>query len=324
MMEIGTRTFQAAPPLSRPVLLPGLEGHHHHLEDRAPQQRSVRARTLPPGTSATQAGPRHADVLAGLGRLAADFERLAGQPVAPGHRLLPPAPAAAVPAATAALRRLPGEVGCAPSAQFLARLDAAADDVFALTAKLSTLGPPKPRQLEVPLAMPPVGAGPMPSPAAPAHDAPVEVVPAAAKEQSTADMQPPALAKAAKELPDSDLSSRARQVRQGQLRQVDSEAAQRGRSRNSPKIVTCSSRRPSLDIHITKVLQLQEAPASPKFVTRSQVWGKERRKLGRQASPSPEQDCSAEAIRERVERKLAELFGGFPSNYRPTGGRRSV
>lgn len=67
-----------------------------------------------------------------------------------------------------------------------------------------------------------------------------------------------------------------------------------------------SQRRDSLSISIHKVQQLEAEPSSPKFVTRPKVWGppKQNSDNGR-----PLEDRSADAIKERIEKKFAQMFG---------------
>mmetsp|Transcript_154676 Transcript_154676/g.274289 ORF Transcript_154676/g.274289 Transcript_154676/m.274289 type:complete len:119 (+) Transcript_154676:186-542(+) len=66
------------------------------------------------------------------------------------------------------------------------------------------------------------------------------------------------------------------------------------------------SQRKEFGISIHKIQQLEAEPSSPKFVTRPKVWGppKENRDNSRQL-----EDRSADAIKERIEKKFAQMFG---------------
>lgn len=75
----------------------------------------------------------------------------------------------------------------------------------------------------------------------------------------------------------------------------------------------------NLSISIHKVQQLEAEPASPKFVTRPKVWG-----LQKSASidqPRQVEDRSADAIKERIEKKFAQMFGHSQGGRRMTAGQ---
>jgi len=110
-------------------------------------------------------------------------------------------------------------------------------------------------------------------------------------------------------------SARGGQAHQGAL--VDG-AGRLGRSRNqsvatSSKAVAWRNERQSLQIHITKLHQLQQEPHSPKFVTRPRVWGRG----SKNRAGSIHLDRSAGAIRERMEKRLAQLFGESKVDHFP-------
>jgi len=78
-----------------------------------------------------------------------------------------------------------------------------------------------------------------------------------------------------------------------------------GRSRNGQaKANSWRNQRDSLTISINKVAQLGGEPSSPKFVKEAKVWGNSQaRRLDKFA------DRSADAVRERIEKKLTRMFG---------------
>jgi len=68
-----------------------------------------------------------------------------------------------------------------------------------------------------------------------------------------------------------------------------------------------------LQIKITKVHQLQQEPHSPKFVKRPKVWGAKSH-TKRNMHNRPHMDRSANAIKERMEKRLAQMFGESQAN----------
>lgn len=122
----------------------------------------------------------------------------------------------------------------------------------------------------------------------------------------------PAVARSATS--ETDPTPRSRQVRQGQVRQGDAEGVHHrsvGRSRTVPSVATKAttwrSERESLRISINKVQSLHEAPASPKLVKRPKVWGA--KPFAHSTLPETYENRSAGAIKERIEKKLARMFG---------------
>mmetsp|Transcript_75842 Transcript_75842/g.190820 ORF Transcript_75842/g.190820 Transcript_75842/m.190820 type:complete len:483 (+) Transcript_75842:216-1664(+) len=110
-------------------------------------------------------------------------------------------------------------------------------------------------------------------------------------------------------------SARGGQAHQGTAMEG---AGRLGRSRNqpaatSPKATAWRNERQSLQIHITKVHQLQQEPHSPKFVTRPRVWGRG----SKNRVASMHLDRSAVAIRERMEKRLVQLFGESQKDHFP-------
>jgi hypothetical protein len=64
-----------------------------------------------------------------------------------------------------------------------------------------------------------------------------------------------------------------------------------------------------MKISINKVPQLKEEPASPKFQRPTKVWGKGQPLVRRSTIEESCEDRSAAAIKQRIDRKLALLFG---------------
>jgi len=92
-----------------------------------------------------------------------------------------------------------------------------------------------------------------------------------------------------------------------QVRQGGSAKDNMGRSRMLPaKAAAWRSERESLKIAITKVQQLKQEPMSPKIVKRPKVWGNRGHGASR---PELFEDRSADAIKQRIERKLSQMFG---------------
>eukprot|EP00933_Yihiella_yeosuensis_P079698 TRINITY_DN9304_c0_g1_i1.p1 TRINITY_DN9304_c0_g1~~TRINITY_DN9304_c0_g1_i1.p1 ORF type:complete len:374 (+),score=60.35 TRINITY_DN9304_c0_g1_i1:62-1123(+) len=107
---------------------------------------------------------------------------------------------------------------------------------------------------------------------------------------------------------------RGSQVQQGNLQPGS------GRSRVTPnqgKVTNWLSEKQLPNLTVTKVKKLpQNEPQSPKLVKRSQVWGITRSTSLRTKT---DMDLSADAIQDRIEKKLTKMFGN-PKKYQSSPG----
>lgn len=270
-----------------------------------------------------------ASVLGSLDSLAGDFENLAARfaPQARASVHVPavssqwPAPGSTVAMAPPLAQAQP-LVQALPTAQadVYQRLEAVADDIAWLSMRLQSAT----------ASAEPAGAhtsGPTDQTTAAASAPGVESSDQAATSDPPRQSNPCSVspAKHSKERSTKEPTPRTpgSSTRKAQAHQGGAVGHAAGRSRNGQaKADSWRNQRDSLTISINKVAQLGGEPSSPKFVKEAQVWGKSQKRNAasnaatgnKSASPSRFDNRSADAIRERIEKKLMKMFGDARPN----------
>lgn len=129
--------------------------------------------------------------------------------------------------------------------------------------------------------------------------------------------------KALTPVPKSPRSSRGGQARQGAAWDASSRSSGRSRTLPAKAMAFRNQRKEQLSISIHKVQKLESEPMSPKGApAQKQVWGKKLQRPVSQASLF--EDRSAEAIKERIEKKLRTMFGESEGEVNRGGPRTNL